>query len=324
MTIDEFNQIARAFQESRALLTALELDVFTAVGKGSTAPDVAARIRADPRATTMLLDALVALGAVRKHGGIYSNGDMAARHLVTGSPADLRPGMLHVANMWQSWSTLTDAVRQGTSVLPPGVEHQDPAWTEPFIAAMHQRAIMLAGDLVRAVGVRGARQLLDVGGGSGAFSIAFAQADPSLRAVVFDTPTVTPIAARHIAAAGLADRISTRNGDLRRDDLGAGYDLVLLSAICHMLGVEENRDLIRRANRATAPGGRLVIRDFLLDPDRTSPRQGAVFALNMLVATRQGSTYTEDEYRGWLASAGYDDITRIAPDGDILVARRPS
>jgi hypothetical protein len=89
-----------------------------------------------------------------------------------------------------------------------------------------------------------------------------------------------------------------------------------------MLGPAENQDLFRRCHRALAPNGRIVIRDFILDPDKTTPRGAALFAVHMLVNTRGGSTYSEEEYRGWLESAGFRQVTRLAPAGDMIVARR--
>jgi precorrin-6B methylase 2 len=230
---------------------------------------------------------------------------------------------MHTVHLWQTWGTLTGAVRAGTAVRPPGVEARDEDWTEAFIAAMHSRASAIAPEVVRAVGVENVARLLDVGGGSAAFSIAFAQADPDLRAEVFDLPPVLPIAQRHIRAAGLETRVTTRPGDLEEDDFGEGYDLILLSAICHMLGPDGNRDLIRRCAAALALSGRLVIRDFILEPDRTAPPMAALFALNMLVGTRDGSTYTESEYRDWCAAAGLTQVARPDPAGDLLIARRP-
>jgi SAM-dependent methyltransferase len=225
--------------------------------------------------------------------------------------------------MFRSWATLTDCVRSGTAAVPPGVDRRDEHWTESFIAAMHRGAQKSAPALVRAVGAWGVRRLLDVGGGSAAYSIAFARANATLAADVLDLETVLPIARKHIDEAGLAGRVSTRAGDLRRDEFGVGYDLVLLSSICHMLSPEENQDLLGRCYRATAPGGRIAIRDFILDPDRTSPRFAALFAINMLVGTRSGSTYTEAEYGDWLAGAGYHEFRRLDPAGDLMVAIRP-
>jgi len=230
---------------------------------------------------------------------------------------------MHTVHLFQSWATLTDCVRAGTAVVPPGVDKQDPQWTESFIAAMHRGAQGTAERLVRSVGVRGVRRLLDIGGGSGAYSIAFAKASPALYAEVLDLAAVVPIAQRHIEEAGLADRITTRIGDLTVDEFGKEYDLILLSAICHMLGPEQNLDLFRRCYRALARGGRIVIRDFILDPDKTAPKCVALFAINMLVGTKSGSTYTEAEYKTWLTNAGFEAFTRIDPTGGLIIAMRP-
>jgi 3-hydroxy-5-methyl-1-naphthoate 3-O-methyltransferase len=175
---------------------------------------------------------------------------------------------------------------------------------------MHRNAGPTAKALAAAVGTKGLRQMLDVGGGSGAYSIAFAQANSELKAEVLDLAPVVRIAKRHIGEAGLSQRVTTRVGDLTKDDFGQGYDLILLSAICHMLDEEQNRDLFRRSWQALAPGGRLVIRDFILDEDKTSPRGGAIFAVHMLVQTRGGSNYSEQEYREWLKAAGFSRVER--------------
>jgi len=321
-TFDELSQIMRTAQESRTLLTAVELDVFTAVGAGDTAAGVAARLSLNPRATEMLLNALVALGALEKKDAVFHNTSETARYLVAGSPDDTRQALMHVVNGWRLWSTLTDAVRTGTSMMPTVVEAQEPDRLRAFIAMMHKLGAANVGPFIAAVGAQDVRRLLDLGGGSGAYSIAFAQANESLQAIVFDIPPVTEIASEHIAQAGLSDRISTLGGDLLSGTFPGGNDLVLLSAIAHMFSETENQNLFRACYQALVPGGRLAVREFILDPDKTSPRRAAMFSLNMLVSTRAGASYSEDEYRQWLLGAGFQSVTRPIPDGDILIATR--
>jgi len=321
-SMSDFEEALRGFQVSRILLTAIELDVFTAVGDGACVGEVAEGRGLDPRATGILLNALVAAGALAKSGGKFRNTPLTARHLSEASPSNSRTALLHIVNIWNSWSNLTQSVRAGVPVRYREMAERGDDWTLPFIAAMHRHAMAEAPALVTAVGVEGVTRMLDVGGGSGAFSIAFARANPGLRAEVFDLETVVPIAQRHIAEAGLAGRITTRTGDLRHDDLGNSCDLILLSAICHMLGPEENQDLFLRCYRALAPRGRLVVRDFILEPHKTAPRHAAFFAVNMLVATPEGNTYTQEEYSSWLRRAGFEQIERLGPSEDVIVARR--
>jgi (2Fe-2S) ferredoxin/2-polyprenyl-3-methyl-5-hydroxy-6-metoxy-1,4-benzoquinol methylase/DNA-binding CsgD family transcriptional regulator len=311
---DDLNQTLRAYMESRALLTALEFDVFTAVGSGATAAEVAQKISTHPRATEMLLNALVAMGMLVKQQGVFRDTAATGRFFAEGSKDNARPGLIHIANIWHRWSNLTDCVRAGTAVGHEEMAERGQDWTEPFIAAMHRNAAERAPLVVQAVGAAGDR-LLDVGGGSGAYSIAFARANATLHATVLDLPTVLPIAQGHIDAAGLAGRVETRAGDLRRDPLGKGFTLVLASAICHMLSPEENQNLFRRCFEALDPNGRLVMQDFILEADKTAPKQAALFALNMLVGTPAGSTYSYEEYTAWMNEAGFKEVRQIRLPG---------
>jgi (2Fe-2S) ferredoxin/predicted O-methyltransferase YrrM len=321
---DDLNERIRAFQESRVILTALELDVFTAVGEGATAEQVAARVETHPRATGMLLNALTALGLLVKQDGVFRNTPAAARYFTASSKDYARPALLHSAHLWHTWSNLTESVRAGTAAKIRETGERGSDWTEAFIAAMHRNASERAPLVVAAVGAASVQRMLDVGGGSGAYSIAFAQANPELKSDILDLAPVAAIAQRHIEQAGVTGRVSLRVGDLRSDKFGENYDLAFVSAICHMLGPDENRDLLRRCYAALAPGGRIVIQDFILRPEKTAPRFAALFALNMLVGTPSGSSYSEPEYAEWLNAAGFREIRQVPLPGpaDLMVATR--
>jgi (2Fe-2S) ferredoxin/SAM-dependent methyltransferase len=318
---DDLQQVVRGFQGSRVVLTGLELDVFTAVGEGATAEAVARTRSADLRGMSVLLNALTALGLLVKKDGVFANGPVAARFLAAGGRDDARDALKHSLSLWQRWSTLTDAVRAGHAVLPEEVRARGDSWTIPFIAAMHRNAAIRAPLVVDAVGAGEVKRMLDVGGGSGAYSIAFARANPALTAEILDLETVVPIAERHVSEAGLGARVRTRTGNLRADDLGTGYDLVLVSAICHMLGPEGNRDLFARVRKALVPGGRVVVQDFLVDDSGTAPTQAALFAVNMLVGTEAGGTWSEAQYRTWLRGAGFKTVrlVRLPGPSDLVI-----
>ncbi|HVP38197.1 MAG TPA: methyltransferase [Candidatus Saccharimonadales bacterium] len=326
-TIEELNDAIRAFQASRVLLTGIELDVFQAVGAGATSAEVAQLARTDPRATGVLLDALAALGLLSKQGDVYHNTEVAARHLTAGSPEDARGAFMHTTHLWQRWSSLTQSVRTGRPAQPPeegeGPGAED-ARTRAFISAMHRNALERAPHVMQVVDLDGVRRMLDLGGGSGAYSIVFAQANPGLRSELLDLASVLPLTRAYVQAAGLADRVAARPGDIAQESYGSGYDLVWISQICHMFGESENRAMLRKAHAALERGGRVVIQDFILDPDRTSPPHAALFAINMLVGTTRGTAYTEAEYAAWLADAGFCGVRRIPLPGpsDLIVARR--
>jgi SAM-dependent methyltransferase len=309
---DDFTQMVNAWRESRIVLTAVELDLFSAIGDGATAAEVASRLSADARGTECLLHALAALGLLEKRAGAFHNGPVAARFLCAGAPDDRRGALLHNAALWHRWSALTECVRTGRPAERGARDERDLA---AFIAAMHANSTQRAPALIAALDLSGVRRVLDVGGGSGGYAIALARAVPGARIEVLDLADVVPLTARYVADAGVADRVRTRVGDLNADDFGAGYDLVLISAICHMNGPAGNADLIRRAARALVPGGRVAVLDHVLAPDRTAPVAGAIFAVNMLVNTEAGGNYTEAEYFGWMRDAGLADITHVRVPG---------
>ena len=314
-SLDDMMGAIRAFQESRVFLTALELDLFRALGEGSTAPAVAACVGANARAMEMLLNALVALGSLEKTESVFRCTSEAKAFAAS------RAELMHTVRRWDTWSTLTDCVRTGTTTKKPGAK-RDQDGTEDFIGAMHARAGRVADQVVLAIGAERVTRMLDLGGGPATFTIAFARAHSGLHAEVLDLASVVPIAERHIRESGLSDRVKTRVGDLRSDPFGQGYDLILASAVCHILDEAENQDLFRRCARALGPKGRLVIREFILAPDRTQPKEAALFALNMLTATTRGNVYTEAEYREWLSAAGFQNITRQRNGEDLIVASR--
>ncbi len=312
---DDLMQKIRGFQFSRVILSAVELDIFTAVGKNANSAEIAKSLGIDPRATEKLLNALVAINLLEKRQGLFYNSAISSRYLMEGSPDDSRASIMHSVHLWDRWSTLTECVKQGASVTYKDVADRKDEWTVPFIAAMHKNAGARAPLVIRAIGIDGVRKVLDVGGGSGAYSIAFAEMNQNLEAEVFDLPPVFAIARKHIDKAGLSGRVKVRAGDFRKDELGTDFDLVFISAICHMNGPQENIKLLQKSYKALVSGGRVVIQDFILNPDKTSPQSAALFALNMLVGTRSGSTYSEHEYSDWLKEVGFKNIKPIRLPG---------
>jgi (2Fe-2S) ferredoxin/predicted O-methyltransferase YrrM len=310
---DHLDQMIRGYMPSRCLLTALELDIFSAAGNGANAEQIGVKIQANARAVGMLLNALVALGLLSKSGDIYTNTAESARFFVRGSKDNQRDGLLHIANIWHRWSTLTDAVRRGTRI--PIDRDNTPEWTQDFIAAMQRNAKDRAPLVVKALGTDGVRRILDLGGGSGAYSIAFAKACPEIRCDILDLPEVVSLTAEYVNKAGVAAQVSLRSGDMLRDDFGAGYDLIMLNAICHMFSAEQNQEIFRRARQALTPKGRLAVQDFILNPDKTGPQHAALFSLNMLVSTDAGASYNEFEYTCWMKAAGFPEVCQISLPG---------
>jgi SAM-dependent methyltransferase len=303
-------ELATAFQGSRVLLTAFELGVFTALNEEArTSAEVAASIETEPRATDRLMNALVALGLLEKRDGRFGNTPLAAACLVKGKPGYMG-GLGHTNNLWDTWGHMTEVVRSGIPGRAGEINDRGSDWLRPFIAAMHWRAGQSAAEVVGLLDLEGVARVLDVGGGSGAYAMAFARARRGISAVVFDLPNVVPLTRAYIREAGLAAEVSVAEGDYLTASIGEGFDLVFLSAVIHSNGWDDNRVLLRKAVKALNPGGQIVIQDWLMSDDRTQPVFGALFALNMLVGTPEGDTYTESEVRGWLKEAGCRSVVR--------------
>jgi SAM-dependent methyltransferase len=303
-------ELATAFQRSRPLLTAFELGVFTALNdEARTSEATAAALGTEPRATDRLMNALVALGLLEKREGRFSNTPLAGKYLVKGRP-DFMAGLGHTNHLWDTWSRMTDVVRSGHPAGIAETSDQGDDWLRPFIAAMHFRARQNAGEVVGLLDLDGVSRVLDLGGGSGAYAMSFVRARRGIAAVVLDLPNVLPLTRMYIAQEGLAAEVTTVAGDYLTAPLGDGYDLAFMSAVIHSNAADDNRHLFRKAASALNPGGQLVVQDFLMSEERDGPLMAALFALNMLVGTPEGDTYTESEVRSWMTEAGCRSIVR--------------
>ncbi len=308
--------LGRAFMESRVLLTAVELDVFTPLAqRAMTAGELATVLGADPRGTTTLLDAVAAMGLLEKENGTYRCAGDAAELLSSGSSRSVVPMLRHSVALWRRWTELTDVVRRGTPAPRPAAPEQREQDRESFIGAMHTVGARMAADIAAAVGPDGATRLLDVGGASGTYTQAFLEANPVLQATLFDLPPVIEMARRRLGGTGVIDRVRFVAGDFDRDELPPGHDLALLSAIIHQNSDAQNVALYRKIHRALVPGGRLVIRDHVMSDDHTRPAAGALFAVNMLVGTAGGGTYSFGEIRAGLEAAGFTAVRQLQ-DGE--------
>ena len=319
---------AQGFMESRILLSAAELNLFTLLSKTPLAArEVNGKIKGDLKALTMLLDAVAAIGLLRKKDGTYFCEPDVAKYLADDSPATVLPMVLHAASLWTRWARLT-SLAEGTPHPTLSLDFsRNEKELGAFIGAMHSIGEPMARRIAADVHPGGARSLLDVGGGSGTYTIAFLRAVPELTATIFDMPQVIEMARMRLDHAGLLGRARLVGGNFYRDELPGGHDLVLLSAIIHSNSPEQNLDLYKKIFRALVPGGRLLIRDHVMEPDRVRPRNGAIFAINMLVGTLGGGTYTYDEIASELAAAGFVNI-RMLLEGEqmdaVVEAFKPS
>jgi SAM-dependent methyltransferase len=308
--------LLQAYMGSAAMKAGLDLEVFTHISHGATTPEeLAAAKKTTPRAMRILCDALVAYGVLNKSAGHYSLPPASAMLLVKGSPAYMGGMSKIMANplMWESAAKLTEIVKAGHSLLGnQGAEATDNPFWQEFSRASRQMAAMTGPIVAEAAadlfGPSGPGKILDIACGSGMYGFSALKRFAGARLVSLDWANVLKLAEPTAAQMGLKDRVEFRPGDIFNDDLGKDYDLVLGVNIYHHFSAEKCTELTRRLHAATAPGGALMVVDFVPDEGREHDRFALNFALTMLIWTQEGDTYTFPEYRRMLETAGYRDV----------------
>lgn len=365
-----------AYERSALLHAAIELDLFTHLahleaqsdGMPIPAAAVAARAGTDPRATELAMNALVSLGLLLKEapddpespfpGGAFRTTPLAQRHLIEGSDEDFRAFIRFDAANWSTWGDLAGILRRGG---PKDLDHMyqnDPAATKRFIDAMDAigRARGDVPALARRIDLSRAVHLLDVGGGSAAYSLAFLAANPHLHVTLIDLPQTLKVTQEYVdkAPEGVRRRINLVPCDYTKDPipkppatsslpeelitrlklpdellpkLSEGYDVAWVSNIVHGEDPDENRALAKKLHDALRPGGRVIIKDHILDATLTTPAVGGIFGVTMLLFTKGGRCYGFDEVRRWYEDAGFVDLRETPPQppltSSLVTARRP-
>lgn len=314
LTIREF---AASFQKSRILLSAFELDVFSNIDeKGTSSHEVATKLNLNEKACDRLMNVLVSLEFLTKKNGLFFNTEDSL-HFLSKKGSNYIGGLMHTNHLWNTWSHLTEVVKTGKSARSDGVNDRGNEWLFAFINAMHDRAMKLAPGHLKNVDLTGVKSTLDVGGGSGAYSMEFVTRKSDIKATVFDLENVVPITQHFVEEEGFAGKIKTYVGDYTKDELPFGFDIVFMSAIIHSNSLETNQKLINKCYKALNPGGRIILHDWIMNEDRTEPLTGAIFAINMLVGTDEGDCFTEREISEMYRVAGFKNIMKEKLDGGI-------
>jgi SAM-dependent methyltransferase len=329
-TFDEFRDVVTTYRLPRVLIAALELDLFTAIGTVAwTISDLAREMKVSERGLAILCRNLAMAGLLKKHDETYRNSRLAATAL-NAHHQNYRGDYLRlITNHWADWGRLLDSVKSG---LP--VDHDapdEPNYRRRFTWAMHHRTLETAPKIAAQINLRGARTLLDLGGGPGTYAMAFLTENPALRATVCDRPAALDVAKEIASAHKTRARLSYLPLDVIAEDIPGFYDVIWYSNVLHIYSREDNQAVFRRAAAALNPGGRLLIQDaFLHDRDGLFPDEASLFAVSMLLFTEGGDTYKATEAKAWLIDAGFERIKVLRMkkgtedwEGGILEARIP-
>ena len=306
-----FFQTANAYQRSQALKAAIELDLFTAIAEGKdTMPTLAQRCGAAERGMRILSDYLTIQGFLIKEESRYKLTPDSAVFLDRKSPAYMGSvlGFLHAPKFTEAFQNLTEAVRKGGTVAGEAgtVAPEHPLWVE-FAKSMVPMMAKPAEEIAVLVSQTqpGVKKVLDIAAGHGLFGIEIAKRCPDAQIVALDWPNVLTVAQDLARQAGVEDRYRTIAGDAFQQDLGSGYDLVLLTNFLHHFSPSTCEMLLRKIHRCLSPGGRVITLEFVPNDDRVTPPPVAEFSLIMLATTPEGDAYTLKEYQQMFRNAGF-------------------
>ena len=313
------DRLVLGYRGAKTLFTAVSLDLFTVVAGGiNTVEGLSRRLKTKPRPTQILLNGLAALGFLSKSGGRYLNTPISSNYLVASSPRYLGHNLMYQDAAWDCWGALEPLARTGRAKTSIGAWlARSPSFAESYIRGMDNISERPARAIAELLPLPGARTLLDVGAGPGAYTRALLQRNPDLKAVLLDLPPSLEVARRLLSQSPLRDRITLKPGDYHRTPLGRGlYDVILLSHITHNEDERANRKLLAKCRAALRPGGMVVIHDFLTAEDGASPAFASLLSLHMLVTTGTGQVYSGETYQSWLSEAGFARVrtTRVPSD----------
>lgn len=308
LTTQRINEMAFSFRHTGTLVAAIELGLFTMLSENPSGPaEIAEKMGVPTENAERLMIACVTLHLLEKRGSKYVNVPDVDRYLVKGKPAYFGDYLAwQTRNDYDSWKNIASIIK------PPKKRYDEmkhnPQVARAFTVAGYNSSISAGHKLAREFDFSQYSLFLDLGGGSGCYSIAAALRYPNLHCIVFDFPTVTAVAEEYIAEAGLSDRVKTHPGDFSEDPLPRGADLVAYITPLQVYEKDNVQFLINKAFDAVEPGGAILILDYMLNDDKTGPLDSVFRHLGGLSPARQGRVNTPSEFHQYLSNSGFVDI----------------
>lgn len=307
--LERIRTLLSGYQKTAAILAAFSLGVFNQLHlRPQTLGDLTRICAADPRGMEALVDSLVALGVVHRHGPTLVLPRDIAPYLVPGSEGD-GTGMIEMtADLCRAWMELASGLREGTPRYRLSSESLlagDPERVRRYIRAVHTVSRESARRVVEMAPLLPGSSLLDVGGGSGIFAAEYARRTPDLKAFLFDLPPTLEIAREILRAEGLSDAVEYAAGDYRNDPFPGPVDAVLISNVLQTENEEHARLILRKAREALRPGGTLLIHGVMSESAGPQPAQLAFFSLLMYVLFDHGRAWSAEQITDWLAEEGF-------------------
>jgi len=331
VTPERLMQFAWGYAVPLMIEAGIKNRVFDSLDAGpKTAEQLAKETGASARGLRMLANALVAFQFLAKDAQQrYSLTPESAAFLVTTKPSFQGGIFKHISSqLIPKWLKLDEIVRGGRPVELVNDQSEGAKFFEQFVEDIFPMSYGAAKTLGEHLKIKDAKQpvrVLDLAAGSGVWGIALAQQSPQVKVTAVDWPGVLPVTRRVAERHKVADRFTFVAGDLHDADFGAGHTIATLGHILHSEGEPRSRALLKKTAKSLAPGGTIAIAEFLANDDRTGPPNAMIFAVNMLVNTQHGDTFTVPEIRQWLTEAGFTDVRTLdgpGPSPMILATKR--
>jgi 3-hydroxy-5-methyl-1-naphthoate 3-O-methyltransferase len=298
------NRTTKAYKQSIVVLTANELGIFAALyQKKQSAAELSKKLKLNIRALKILLNALVQVGFLKKKGDVYSNVPSFETFLNPDGDHYIGDSLKHDLNILKNWSELAQVVKSGKPVQKNKRTQKE---QENFILAMANSTELRITDFLNNIDLNKCKNILDVGGGPGTFSIFAVHKYPELIAYNYDLPETITIASKYLKPFLHKEQVKLVKGDYFKDKFGVDFDAILMSNIIHSLGEKDIVMLFKKAYQALSNNGKLIIKDFFIKDNRVEPQRAVLFAVNMLVNTKEGNAYSVKEVTSWLKKAGFN------------------
>ncbi|MFQ5975988.1 MAG: methyltransferase [Candidatus Hydrothermarchaeales archaeon] len=304
-----------SYMKSKIIMAANEYDLFTNLNeRPMTAEELAEKLKAHPKQLGLLLDALVSIKVLEKENQKYKNTEAGESCLVKGKKGYSGDMIKHINDTYQGWGNLEKHIFKDI----PRIKN----WTKRFTLAMDNSGREKGSEMAERIDLEGRKKLLDVGGGSGAYSLAFLGKNQELEATILDLPETIEVTEKLLKNIPKGKRIKTLGQDYE-EELPEGFDVVLLSNIIHSNTSDENQRLVEKCHRALNENGVIIIHDYILNDEKTGPEEAAIFALHMLLYRKEARTYSWKEIEEWLKGAGFKGFERMElEESRILTAKK--
>jgi hypothetical protein len=331
VTPERIFQFAWGYAPPLVLEAAIRHHVFDVLDSGpKSIPEVSKATGASERGLTAIMNVLVGLDFLAKdQNGTYSLTPESAAFLVSTKPGFQGGLIRHTSeHLVPRWLHLNEIVATGLPVAAVNQQGPGSDFFAEFVNDIFPMSYQVTQELAGHLGLKDASRpvsVLDLAAGSGVWGIGLAQSSSQVRVTAVDWPGVIPITRKTVERFRLADRFTFVEGDLLQADFGSGHNVATLGHILHSEGIERSKALLAKTCRALAPGGTIAVQEFLVNADRTGPLAGLIFAVNMIVNTDRGDTFSFEEISGWLSEAGFVDARTIDTHGPspLILATKP-